>query len=140
MGTAIWIFIVNDDGVIQRFPLAKYERLTQPDPNERLPQYANKSIRFVEAAVELKQRKPVDVLRMLYIMLFFDAEGRVDATEKENEWQLHAEMAPFFPEQESKQVVDARHRFAKRRFHHRYRWEPTQEIEFAIVKAVFEPS
>jgi len=113
MGIAIWIFIVNDDDPIQRFPLARFERLIERDPKERLQKYAGKRVRFVEAAVELKQRKPVDILRMLYIMLFFDAEGRVDATEKENEGQLHAEMAPFFPEQESKQVVDARHPLPK---------------------------
>ena len=52
--------------------------------------------------------------------------------------QLHAEMAPLFPEQESKQVVDARHRFAKKRFDNEYRWEPTQKIEAAIINAVFE--
>jgi len=88
MGTTIWIFIVDDDDTIQRFPLTRYLRLTERDTNERLPQYANTRVRFVEAAVELEQRKPVDILRLLYIGLFFDAEGRVDAAEKEKEWDL----------------------------------------------------
>jgi hypothetical protein len=137
MGTAIWIFLVDDNGAIQRFPLTGYERLIERDPNERLPQYANKRVRCVEAAVELEQRKPVDILRLLYIILPFDSEGRVDAEEQERERQLVAETVPPILGQDSKQVVDARHRFAKRRFHHRYRWEPTQEMEFAIVKAIF---
>jgi len=137
MGTTIWIFIVDDDDLIERFPLTKYLRLIESDPDERLPQYANTRVQFVEAGVKLEQRKPVEILRLLYFILYFDAEGRVDTSKKENEWQLHAEMAPLFPEQKSEQVVDARHRFAKRRFHHRYRWEPTQETEFAIMQAIF---
>ena len=140
MGTGIRIFFVDDDGAIKRFPLTRYLRLTERDPNERLPEYANTRVRCVEAAMELEQRKPVDILRLLYIILFFDAEGRLDATEKEKEWQLSAEIAPPFLEQESKQVVDARHRFAKRRFHHKYRWEPTQETEFAVMEAIFGSS
>ena len=140
MGTAIWIFIVDDDDTIQRFPLTRYLRLTERDTNERLPQYANTRVRFVEAAVELEQRKPVDILRLLYIGLFFDAEGRVDAAEKEKEWELDAEMATPFPEQESEQIIEARHRFAKRRFHHRYRWKPTQKMELAIMEAIFGSS
>jgi len=111
--------------------------LIERDPKERLPKYAEKRVRYVEVALELEQRKPVGILRILYLIFPFDSEGRVDATEKENESRLNAEMAPFFPEQESKQVVDARHRFAKRRFHHRYRWEPTQEIEFAVMETIF---
>ena len=84
VGTDIRIFFVDDDGAIKRFPLTRYLRLTERDPNERLPEYANTRIRCVEAAVELEQRKPVDILRLLYIILFFDAEGRLDATEKDN--------------------------------------------------------
>ena len=140
MGTSIRIFFVDDDGAIKRFPLARYLRLTERDQNEHLPEYANTRVRCVEAAIELEQRKPVGILRLLYIILVFDAEGRLDATEKEKEWQLNAETAPPFLEQESKQIVDARHRFAKRRFHHRYRWEPTQEIEFAVMEALFGSS
>ena len=88
MGTTIWIFIVDDDGLIERFPLTKYLRLIEGDPDERLPQYANTRVQFVEAGVELEQRKPVEILRLLYFILYFDAEGRVDTSKKENEWQL----------------------------------------------------
>lgn len=138
MGTGIRIFFVGDDGTIKRFPLTRYLRLTERDQTEHLPEYANTRVRCVEAAIEFEQREPVNILRLLYIILVFDAEGRLDATEKE--WQLNAEMAPPFLDQEFKQVVDARHRFAKRRFHHRYRWKPTQEIEFAIMEGIFGSS
>ena len=138
MGTpTIWVFFVDDDGAIRRFPLTKYVRLIDQDPNIRLQQYANKRVRCVEVAIELEQRKPVDLLRLLYIVLFFDSEGRIDPGEQEKERQLGAEIMPPFLDQKSKQVIDAGHRFAKRRFHHKYRWEPTQEIEFSIMKVIF---
>jgi hypothetical protein len=137
MGIAIWIFIVNDES-IQRFPLARFERLIERDPNERLPQYAGKRVRYVEAAVELEQRKPVGILRILYLILPLDSEGRVDAAEQEKERRLGAEiMPPIVMDRDSKQVIEAGYRFAKKRFDNEYRWIPTPEIEAAILKAIF---
>jgi hypothetical protein len=138
MGIAIWIFFVNDDDSIQRFPLARFERLIDRNPNERLPKYANKRVRYVEVALELEQRKPVGILRILYLILPFDSEGRVDAAEQEKERRLGVEMVPpIFMDRDSKQVVEARHRFAKRRFDNEYRWKPTQEMEADIMAAIF---
>jgi len=140
MGIAIWIFFVNDDDSIQRFPLAGFERLIDRNPNERLPEYANKRVRYVEVALELEQRKPVGILRILYLILPFDSEGRVDAAEQEKERRLGVEMmSPVLTDRDSKQVVEARHRFAKRRFDNEYRWKPTQEMEAAIMAAIFGP-
>jgi len=140
MGIAIWIFFVNDDDSIQRFPLARFERLIDRNPNERLPEYANKRIRYVEVALELEQRKPVGILRILYLILPFDSEGRVDAAEQEKERRLGVEMmSPILMDRDSKQVVEARHRFAKRRFDNEYRWKPTQEMEADIMAAIFGP-
>jgi len=140
MGIAIWIFFVNDDDSIQRFPLARFERLIDRNPNERLPEYANKRIRYVEVALELEQRKPVGILRILYLILPFDSEGRVDAAEQEKERRLGVEMmSPILMDRNSKQVVEARHRFAKRRFDNEYRWKPTQKMEADIMAAIFGP-
>jgi hypothetical protein len=141
MGITVWIFIVNDDDSIQRFPLARFERLIQRDPNERLPQYAGKRVRYVEVALELEQRKPVGILRLLYLILPFDSEGRIDAMEQEKERRLGVEMMPpILIDRESKQVIEAGHRFAKRRFDNEYRWKPTQEMELAIMEAIFGSS
>jgi hypothetical protein len=138
MGISVWIFIVNDDASIKRFPLARFERLIERNPNERLPQYAGKRVRYVEAAVELEQRKPVGILRILYLILPLDSEGRVDAAEQEKERRLGAEMMPpIDTDRDSKQVIEAGYRFAKKRFDNEYRWIPTPEIEAAILKAIF---
>jgi len=138
MGITVWIFLVNDDGSIQRFPLARFERLIERDPKERLPKYAGKRVRYVEVALELEQRKPVSILRILYLILPFDSEGRVDAAEQEKERRLGVEMMPpILTDRGSKQVVEAGHLFAKKRFDNEYRWKPTQEMKFAIMEAIF---
>ena len=138
MGVTVWIFIVNDDNSIQRFPLARFERLIERDPGERLPQYAGKRLRYVEVALELEQKKPVSILRLLYLILPLDSEGRIDIAEQEKERRLGVEMIPPILDRASKQVVEARHLFAKKRFDNEYRWTPTPEIEAAIINAVFE--
>ena len=51
--------------------------------------------------------------------------------------KLGIEMIPPILDQGSKQVVEAEHLFAKKRFDNEYRWEPTQEMEFAIMEAIF---
>ncbi len=140
MSVTVRIFLVNDDGSVQRFPLARFERLIERDPKERLPKYAGKRVRYVEVALELEQRKPVGILRILYLILPFDSEGRVDATEQEKERRLGIEMMPPILDRGSKQVVEAQHLFAKKRFDYEYRWKPPQEIEFAIMEAIFGSS
>ena len=126
MGTTIWIFFVNDDDSIERFSLARFERLIERDPDERLPEYANKRVRYVEVAVELKQRKAIDVLRILYLILPLDSEGRVDPAEQDKERRLGIEMILPILDRGSKQVVEAGHLFARKRFDNEYRWKPTQ--------------
>ena len=137
MGISLRIFVVDDDNSIRRIPLTRYERLFRHDPEERFPEYAGKRVRYAEVAVELVQRKPVEILRMLYFIMPFDSEGRIDASEHQNETRLAIELLPPFSAGQSGQVIDARHRFAKKRYDSKYRWTPSPEIEAAIIKAIF---
>jgi len=138
MGTAIWIFLVEDDDTIKRLPLARYLRLTERDPKERMPEYANMRVRCVEAGVELEQRKPVEILRLLYFNLVFDSEGRIDVLEQDKERRLRANIGiPILIDKRTDNVIEARHIFAKKRLYNGYVWELTQEMESAIVKAIF---
>lgn len=135
----VWIFIVDDDDKIKRFPVQKFVRLLREDSNERMPQYAGRSARFVEAVLKLEQRKPVKLLRLLYFTQFFDAEGLLDVAEQANQQRVMLAMRPRYRRMESK-LIDAESEFAKRRFRNRYIWKPTQEIEFAIMDAIFGSS
>ena len=138
MGIGIRVLLVDDDDSIKRLPLTRYERLFRRDPNEQLLQYAGKRVRFAEVAVELEERKPVRIIRAVYGILPFDSEGRIDTAEYEKEMRFVAEMMPpILADRSSPKIVDAKHKFAKKRFDDQFRWEPTPQIEKSIVEAIF---
>ncbi len=138
MGIGIRVLLVDDDDSIKRLPLTRYERLVRRDPNEQLLQYAGKRIRFAEVAVELEDRKPVQIVRVVYGILPFDSEGMVDAAEYEKEMRLSAEMMPpILADRSSPKIVNAKHKFARKRFNDQFRWEPTPQIEKSIVEVIF---
>ena len=138
MGTGLKIFLINDDDSLQRFPLARFERLIDRDPKERLPQYAGKRVRYALVIADLVNRKPVEILGIQYSILTFDSEGKIDAAELEKEMRLGVDMVPIgTTAPTSRKVVDAEHHFLQKRYENRYLWRPTPEIEEAIVKAVF---
>lgn len=139
MGISLRIFLVNDDDSVKRLPLAQYDRLLQRDPNECLPQYAAKQVRYALVVVDLVNRRPVEILRIQYSLLSFDSEGRIDPADREKEAKLAFEVLPPLPtERRPVQVIDAQHRFAKKRYDDKYRWTASPEIKAAIVKAIFQ--
>ena len=48
-----------------------------PD-NHRLERFAGQRVRMAEAIVEVRDQAPCAVVRLIYEMLGFDAEGRLD--------------------------------------------------------------
>jgi transposase len=138
MGLSIRIFIVEDDDTIKRLPLVRYERLLNRDPDERLSRYAGKRVRYALIVVDLVNRKPIEVVRDEYAYLDFDREGRFKEPAYENEDSSAFDMLDFFSiEQQDKRVIDARHKFARKRYFDKHRWEPTDEIVTAIAEAIF---
>jgi hypothetical protein len=54
------------------------------------------------------------------------------------EARMAVELFPPLPDQEEPaQLIDARHRFARKRYANEYLWEPSPEIESAIKEAIF---
>jgi hypothetical protein len=138
MGIGLRIFLINHDDSIQRLWLARYERLLRNDPAEMLPEYAGRRVRYAMVMLEVAGRKPLEIVRMQYSFLDFDSEGRIDASEREREAKLAMEMLPPLAKKvESGHLVDARHKFAQRRYDGRYKWTPNPETEVAIMEAIF---
>ncbi len=138
MGLSIRVFIVEDDDSINRLPLAQYERLLKRDPNESLPKYAGKRIRYALIVVDLVNRKPIEIVRDEFAYLDFDEEGQFKEPEHGKEESSALDMLDFFSlEQQDKRVIDARHKFARKRYFDKNRWEPTDGIIAAIAEAIF---
>ena len=138
MGLSIRIFIVEDDDTIKRLPLTRYERLLKRDPDERLLKYAGKRIRFALIVVDLFNRIPIEIIRDEFGFLDFDEGGRLKVGEHEEQESLAFDMlAPLLPDQTDARVIDARHKFAKKRYFDKFSWKPTEEIVVGIAEAIF---
>ena len=139
MGIGLRIFIVNDDDSLKRLSQAKFYRLAERDPKEKLPQYADKRIRYAIVYLDFVNRKPTEIVSIQYSMFSFDSDGRLDKVEFERERKLGFEVIldPGTDPRPTK-VVDARQRFAMKSFYDRYTWKPSPDIEAAIVDAVFD--
>jgi hypothetical protein len=88
--------------------------------------------------MEMTNRKPQEIIRIDYGYLRFDSEGQLDRDEQEESAKLGLEMIPPFGSKlDSGQVVEARHQFAKKRYHDQYIWEPNEELEAEIVRRIF---
>lgn len=85
--------------------------------------------------VELVDRKPIEIRHVDYSWLSFDSEGRLDRSEEEKEVRLAMEVLPPISGDESLQVIDARHLFARKSYDDRYKWRPSPEIQAALIAA-----
>ena len=76
-----------------------------------------------------------------YFLLQLNDKGRIDKKEWEKGMRLGMELLPsLHDEQYPQQVIDAQHRFAKRRYEHEFKWNPSRKVEDAIVDSVFSGS
>jgi len=138
MGLGTRIFIVKDDDSLQRLSLKRYNRLIKGHPDEGLMQFSGKRIRYALIVLEMMNRKPAEILMTEYSYLAFNSKGRLDTSEREKAARLVMDsIEPIDFEQKSKELIDVKHKFAKRRYDDRYIWEPSPETENAIRKAIF---
>ena len=103
-----------------------------------MPNYANKRVRYVMVVLDLLDREPVEILRIDYAFLKFDAKGRIDQSEKKKEARLAAEsFSPIGEQEDSDRLIDARHLFARKRYSDCYKWSRSPKLEAKIIDAVF---
>ena len=137
MGTGCRVFLVDDNDSLQRMSMAQLDRLIHFDPRESLPEYAGKRIRCAMAFVEVEGRHVLAIQSIQYSILTFDARGRIDKKEWERGMRLGMELVPPLTNgQHPKQVIDAHHRFAKRRYEHEFKWKPSRKVEEAITRTI----
>lgn len=138
MGAGFRVFFVDDDGSLERVPLARYERLRRREPGACFPQYAGKRVRCALVVLKVAGRIPHAIDHVDYSILPFDGEGYIDATEREEEARLAVEaLPPYGKGGRPEQVIDARSKFAKRRYEHVFKWKPSPKTQAAIVAAIF---
>jgi hypothetical protein len=138
MGLGIKVFFIEDDDSLKRIPLTKYERLMRGDPGMQFKEYAGQMIRYVLLVLEYENRKPVDVLRVEYSYVKFNADGKLDQQMFEEVKKLGTDMLPPVEKDRSNpNLINAQSTFAKKQFHDKYTWNPTPEIQNQIAKSIF---
>ena len=124
MGLSLKVFIVNDEYAIISLSFARYNRLFERNPIEIFPQFADKRIRYALAVIDLINRKPIKILRIQYSYVLFGSDGRIDSEfiKEEARSGLYT-LPPILKDSKPEPVIDARHRFAKKRFDRKYKWK-----------------
>ena len=140
MGIGCRIFFFDDNDSLQRIPMARLDRLLHFERAESLPQYAGKRVRCAMVFVEVARRQVLSIRNVDYFQLPFDGRGRINKKQWEKGMRLGLELQPSFHKQYSQHVIDAQHRFAKRRYEHEFKWNPSRKVEDAIVDFVFTGS
>jgi hypothetical protein len=139
MGTGIRVFLVDENDSLQRLSLARLDRLLHFAQRESLPQYAGKRIRCAMVFLQVAGSQVLAIRNIDYFLIPLNVKGQIDKKEWEKGIRLGMELLPpLNDEQYPKQVIDAQHRFAKRRYEHEFKWKPSRKVEEAVVRAVFE--
>jgi hypothetical protein len=128
-------FIVGPDDTLYRLASAKFSRMFAEPGSHRLERFADQRVRMVEAIVEVRDRTPHAVVRLVYQMLGFDREGRLDrpAFMRRNaalyELAVGNVLGPSAAPDDV--VVDASSRFVARGG----QWQPSRSLERQIMRA-----
>jgi len=128
-------FILGPDETLHRLASAKFSRMVDNPESHRLERFAGPRVRMAEAIVEVRDRAPYAVVRLVYEMLGFDAEGRLDRPTfiRQNAALAELAMSHVIPRLEAEEtaVVDAGSRFVARGG----RWQPSRSLEQEILRA-----
>ena len=137
MGVSVRVFLVDDNDSLQRIPMTRLDRLLHFDRRESLQQYAGKRVRCAMVFSLVAGRRVLSIRNIDYFWLSFDDKGRIDKKEWEKEMRLGMELLPSILDGEyPKQVINAQHHFARRRYEHEFKWKPSRKVEQAIVAAI----
>jgi len=137
MGIGCRVFLVDDNDSLQRLPMTRLERLLHFDRRESLQQYAGKRVRCAMVFLEVAGRRVLAIRNIDYFWLSFDDKGRINKKEWEKRMRLGMDLLPSILDGECpKQVINAQHRFARRRYEHEFKWKPSRMVEQAIVAAI----
>jgi len=126
---SVRIFIVDPDDTLYRFAGTKFTNMFNDPESHPLLRFAGQRVRMVEVIVELRNRVPCGIARLVYEMLRFDDQGRLDCNALKNQ---NFALADTFAGEETKDavVVDASSRFIAQGG----RWTPSYTLAQRICQ------
>lgn len=128
-------FIVGPGDILYRLASKHFAAMLDDPENHRLPRFAGQRVRLADAIVELRNRAPYEVVRLVYEIIAFDAQGRFDShTFVRQNWALvdqHMNRVLGQATTSESEVIDASSRFIAQGG----RWQPSPELARRIVQA-----
>ena len=146
IGLSCKVFIINEDDTVRRIPYALYERLVKGKSADRSQEYAGKRVRCAVVWVEIMKRRPLRIHDIDYILLPFNNKGRIDISEWERKRKVGMEieaarikefLSSVLRKDKMSNLVEAQHRFLKKRYDHEFTWKPNRKIKEEILTHIF---
>ena len=130
-------FFISDDNEIFRISNSKFERLLKGSLEKKTGRFVGKRVRTAEIVVKLEDRKPIQVLRVIYYYLHFNEKGILDYDRfmKDGGIVATAGIPHIFAEKVQSNLINAQQEFAKRQRDHTVWWKPSMQLERNILDA-----
>lgn len=131
------IFIVGADELLYRLASKKFSGMLADPSDHLMPSFAGQRVRMAEAVVELRDRKPERVVRLVYEILRFDEQGRLDIEtfNQQNVALVDVMLASTLKnETNNTAIIDASSRFVAQGG----RWSPARSLEMRICQAALD--
>ena len=131
------IFIVGTDDTLYRLAGTKFSGMLRDPCSYLLTRFAGQRVRMAEAVVELRDRVPYRVVRLVYEILRFDEQGRLDI-----ETFIHQNAAlvdvmlgsALTNNTNNTAIIDASSRFVAQGG----RWHPSPSLERRVCQAALD--
>lgn len=124
-------FIVGSDDILYRLAGTKFTGMLDEPESHRLPRFAGQRVRMVEAIVELRDRIPCEIVRLVYETLQFDAHGKLGRKAFERQNAALVDILVGEPSTNDTVVVNASSRFIAQGG----QWQPSPSLAWRIRQA-----
>jgi len=128
MGIGIRSFLVEDDGCVERVPWARMSRLFQGEENGCFRRRAGTRVRCAIVFLEYRDRRPTQVLRTEFSVLYFDEDGRLDSEAHGQQLRLIGQsLEAIAHASNAGKIVDIRPYLARKQYREKFEWTPTED-------------
>jgi hypothetical protein len=132
------IFIIGThDGTLYRLAGTKFSGMLNDPSSYTLPRFASQRVRMASATIELQDRLPYRVVRVIYEILQFDDQGQLDIEtfNHQNAALVDVMLENTLPSSQiDTSIIDASSRFVAQGG----RWNPSTSLEWQICQAALD--
>ena len=131
------IFIVGTDDTLYRLAGTKFSGMLHDPSSYPLPRFAGQRVRMASATIELQDRLPYRVIRVVYQIFQFDDQGRLDIETFNHQNAARVDVMlenTLTSSRSNTAIIDASSRFVAQGG----RWNPSASLEWRICQAALD--